>query len=112
MNPVNTVHVVWVIVWISGTCKPVVLHISTTYNNIIRRTVTVRIKIRENNTDIGGTVVFLPFGGAVVYHGGFVVIGGYVRYVVGGAWVPFPAKITQGNLYMIITTLTQFYNTA
>ena len=51
-------------------------------------------------------MVFLPYGGAVVYHGGFV------GYVVGGAWVPFPAKMTQGNLYMIITILTQFYITA
>ena len=72
----------------------------------------MRIKIRENNTNVGGTVVFLPYGGAVVYQGGFVDIGGYVRYVVGGVWVPFPAKMTQGDHHIIITTLTQFYNTA
>ena len=57
-----------------------------------RKIVTIEIKIRENNINIGGTVVFLPFGGAVVYHGGFVVIGGYVGAV----------KVKQVNYHIII----------
>ena len=28
---ISTVHVIWIIAWISGTCKYVILHISTSW---------------------------------------------------------------------------------